>query len=233
MSDYEFRIGAYSPKTIPMVRLTQYMATLADLLGECDRVHFEALKEGSTVLAVSVQPEAQIRTKRRLLEARTADETHPAFKPLQRMNQLLREDNADGSMLSGGAEIIQFPGRRKAMPEIVGPFNKHTEIDGVLVRIGGRDKTAHAQIEDAEGRAWRCEVDRDMARCLAPHLFGGPLRLSGMGRWQRTEQAQWKLVRFKVESFNALRMNSLADSVAAVRKLALDLTAMGRRTETW
>jgi len=39
----EFVIDAYSPETLPMSRLAEYMAQLATLLGEKDHVHFVEL----------------------------------------------------------------------------------------------------------------------------------------------------------------------------------------------
>lgn len=223
MADYELKIGAYTPATIPMARLAEYMGAFADLLGERSRVHFEKLNPGSTVLAVNIQPEARARTKQRILEARTADTEDTTHKPFKRLNQLLRDDNADGAITANGAEVIHFPGYREILPAVIGPFNKHTEIDGVLVRIGGRDKTAHAQIQDAEGGVWNCEVNHDMARRLAQYLFGAPVRLSGEGRWLRNEQAEWELKRFKATDFKSLGERSLQASIGAIRSLQLKL----------
>lgn len=223
MSDYELEIGAYSPETIPMSRLAEYMTALADLLGEKDHVHFDNLETGSTVLGVTIQPEARQRTRVRLQEAQTADAESDTYKPWERLNNLLRDDNATGALKSHGAEVLKFPGCREIRPPVIGPFNKHTEIDGILVRIGGRDKTAHALIEDPEGNVQSCDVKRDLARQLAEHLFGAPIRLSGEGRWKRNEQEQWELVRFRVTDFKPLGNDTLADSIAAIRRLELEL----------
>lgn len=221
MADYEFKIGAYNPKTIPMARLAEYMAALADLIGEKDRVHFEKLKAGSTILAIRVQPEARVRSRRRIQEARSAEKDHPTYKPFHRINSMLRDDGAEGKIYSGSADIIKFPGVKQPLPQVVGPFNKHTELDGVLVRIGGKDKIAHALIEDADGVIWSCEVDRDMARRLAPYLFGQPLRLTGEGRWLRNIEARWELVKFRPSEFTPLKRETLGDSIAAIRKLGI------------
>lgn len=223
VSDYEFRIGAYSPKTIPLARLAQYLAQLADLIGEKDRVHFARLKEGSTIVAIRVDPEARVRSRQRIQEVRTADKDHPAYRPYRELNNMLREDDAEGAITAEGAEIIRFPGRREVVAEIVGPFNKHTEVDGMLIRIGGRDRTAHAQIEDHEGRVWSCETDRDMARRLAPYLFGNPIRVFGEGRWQRTLEGQWELLRLRITDFKRLEGLTLGASIDAIRKLPIEL----------
>ena len=56
--EYEFQIDAFSPATIPMARLAQYLAELAALLGQPERVHFEKLKKGSVRLVARVEHEA-------------------------------------------------------------------------------------------------------------------------------------------------------------------------------
>ena len=39
-TEYRFKIDAYTPQTMPLVRLAEYMAELAQLLGEPTAVHF-------------------------------------------------------------------------------------------------------------------------------------------------------------------------------------------------
>jgi len=43
--EYEFHIDAFTPATIPMARLAQYLAELSVLLDQPERVHFEKLKK--------------------------------------------------------------------------------------------------------------------------------------------------------------------------------------------
>ena len=50
-----FYIDAYSPETIPMAKLAEYMSDLAALLGRENAVHFAGLEKGSTKLAVRVE----------------------------------------------------------------------------------------------------------------------------------------------------------------------------------
>jgi len=45
---YTLYVEAYTPETIPMARLAQYMQNLAAMLGHDAAVHFETLKPGST-----------------------------------------------------------------------------------------------------------------------------------------------------------------------------------------
>ena len=64
--EYRFIIGAYSPDTLPMSRLAEYMADLARLLGEVERVHFACLERGSTTLVQVVEPEAVPEVQQRI-----------------------------------------------------------------------------------------------------------------------------------------------------------------------
>jgi hypothetical protein len=218
MTDYEFKIGAYSPKTIPLARLAEYMVLLAELLGEKDRVHFAGLGKGSCILKVAVQSEARIRARRRVNAARSAEPDSPLRKTVAKLNGMLREDNAEGSLKAGDTKVLEFPGVREHTPQQIGPFNKATEIEGVLLRVGGQDASAHALVQDGEGKVWSCEVDRGMARQLAPHIYGNPLRLRGEGRWTRTIEGRWELVRFRAAEFKVLDDVPLQDAVKNIRK---------------
>jgi hypothetical protein len=51
---YELYIDSFTPETIPMSRLAEYMASLAELLGHSEHVHFGKLKPGSLSVAALV-----------------------------------------------------------------------------------------------------------------------------------------------------------------------------------
>jgi hypothetical protein len=91
-TEYQFRIDAYSPATIPMARLAQYMAELAVLFGERDSVHFRGLTKGSTILNARIDREAVPKVRDRVMAVRAgAGDPMRAFHAL---NKLLRADNA-------------------------------------------------------------------------------------------------------------------------------------------
>ena len=58
-----------------------------------------------------------------------------------------------------------------------------------------------------------------MARQLAPHIFGPPVRLQGLGSWRRSGDGTWSLDRFVVSGFKVLDEASLADTIGALRSL--------------
>jgi hypothetical protein len=223
MDQYKFHIGAYSPTTIPMARLADYMKLLAELLGEQDGVHFKDLEKGSTVLCAAVEGPAQPKVKERLHRARYADSSDDEIesKVVAKINAALRRDNATGRITTNGqkADVIKFPGRDRKVPQEVGPFSRPTVLDGVLVRIGGTDDTAHGALEDRELRHWKFEMQRPMAIQVAKYLYGRPMRLSGLGRWMRSEDGEWVLKSFRVKDFELLEEKSLSSTVQKLRDL--------------
>jgi hypothetical protein len=217
--EYRFWIDVFTPASIPMARLAEYMATLAELLGHKERVHFVRLEDGSTVLVQEVEPEAAPKVQEHLESVRRGDGPADAGRAYGELDRKLAEDNAIGALYTpAGATIIQFQGRDQPKPVLYGSFRQQGSIDGELVRIGGKDETVHATLMDGDV-VRRCEMTREMARQLAPHLFGAPLRVLGEGRWRRTPEGKWELEQFTATDFEVLDDASLPEVVARLRAI--------------
>src|SRR5215468_3831317 len=95
-----FRISAWTPDTLPMKRLAEYMAELTRLFGEADHVHFSRLRKGSVGLAVKVQYEAVPKVRERIKAANLlpADAPEDVVAPFRKLNKMLAEDNAVGKI---------------------------------------------------------------------------------------------------------------------------------------
>ena len=218
---YTFRIDAYTPETIPMARLAEYMTVLAAMFGEKDSVHFKGLETGSTNLLSRVEREAAPKVRENINNASAGDGKPEAVKAYKQANDMLRKDNASAMLKRSGSNVLDFPGRKAPRPPKLGPFNQSIEKDGVLVRVGGIDKSAHAMIEDGDGATWSFEVSRELAVKLAHHLFGKPIRVSGTGRFFRDEEGAWQHSILKATDFHPLNANSLADVVGRIRTLQM------------
>lgn len=218
--EYKFRIDAYSPETIPMARLAEYMADLANLLGYKHSVHFSRLEDGSTTLVHRVDSEDVPKVEDRIKTVKRGEGPPDVLKAFRSLDSKLAKDNAVGSLLDvGGAKIITFPGRDRPKPLEYGAFRQRAPLQGILVRIGGKDETAHALIQDGDVYYANCVLKRDLARRLAPHLFGRPVRLHGTGRWNRDPDGEWELLQFSVESFDVLDDEPLSDVVGKLRSM--------------
>ncbi len=202
--EYEFEIDAFTPSTIPMARLAEYLTALAALFGHQDSVHFAKLKKGSLIAVAHVNYEAVPKIRARLQSAKDPSAPSDISKPYKKINELLRADNAVGKIVRGTSNVVIFPGRKTATNLRMGPFTEPVTIDGKVVRIGGTDITAHALIEDSNGKIWSAECTRELAVELAQFLYRYPIRITGNARWVRTEDGEWEILSFKAKEYTKL-----------------------------
>ena len=220
-SRYEFRfcIDAFTPATMPMARLAEYMADLALLLGEVERVHFVRLDAGSIALIQTVDEAAYPKIRERIRGVHSGDACADALKAFGNLDRRLAQDNAVGT-LSGddGDEVVHFPGRERPTPLTYGSFRQQGSLEGVLIRIGGKDASVHATLQDGD-QTWRCELTREKARELREHLFEQPIRVFGEGRWRRDPEGAWTLETFRVASFEVLDDTPWRSTVDRLRSI--------------
>ena len=230
MSDVEFcfEIGALSPQTFPMERLGQYIADLGAMLGESEFVHFLRLEAGSTRIIHKVQGEALPRIEAGLNALNGGVAEAVRQKAFASLNRRLKEDDAIGvyTRADTGVVLLDFSGAETLKPEVLGPIDQSTVIDGVVISLGDsrkkavekNSKTTRVLVRSGD-EVLRLSATRDMARQLGPHIFGQELRLTGKGRWFRCERDGWRLDRFMIESFEALRDEDLLATVAELRAI--------------
>ena len=69
----------------------------------------------------------------------------------------------------------------------------------------------------------KCNSNREVAKRLAPHLFGGTLRVHGFGKWNRDSFGNWVMERFNITDFTPLDDSNLSVAVAKMRSITTDL----------
>jgi hypothetical protein len=221
--EYRFVIDAYTPETIPMARLAEYMRELASILGEPAAVHFNRLETGSTVLVSKIEREAVPKVHQRAMAVRRREGPSEGLRAYKAINKLLREDNAVGFLKDdrpNGATIIRLPGREEAQ-ETFPSVRQHGSVDGVVVRIGGIDQTVHITLEVDDGQITGCFTNRQIGKQLGHKLFE-PVRLFGRGRWSRDNEGRWTLIDFKIESFESLVDAPLSAALSDLRTIKTD-----------
>lgn len=223
VDEYQLWIDAYSPETIPMERLAAYLAAFAKLLGHTTSVHFSRVESGSTAPVALVQREAAPKVLARVVRAGKPDAANDERAAFREINELARLDNAVATLFrvppSGDkSEVLQFPGRNTPRKSKFGPFKEPAVVVGELVRVGGKDLSAHASLVDAEGKSWSCQIRKDLAQRMAPYLYCS-LRVTGEARWERDEEGVWILLSFKVADFEALPDDDLIEGVRKLRGL--------------
>lgn len=218
--NYTLYIKAYTPETIPMARLAQYMQNLAAMLGHDTAVHFETLKPGSTQLVSRIDHENVPRVAAHLAQVKRGEGSPEATKAQAEIDRLLAEDNATGFVYEDtdeNAKIIAFPGVTRPKPTTFGPFNQAGSLDGILVSVSGADQTVHLQLQNAEIKYTGIDTNRETACRLAKHMYE-PVRVFGTGRWLRDEEGKWVLKKFKVESYSVLAADDLKDAIDQMRE---------------
>jgi len=207
-------IDAFTPDTLPMSRLAEYLRSFATMLGSEASVHFEGVSPGSATCSAFIEPQDGPKVRERLqgIPSRTAPAS--AMKAYSDIDDLLARDNAIGHVAIGGDNLIEFPGRRRAVQEIIGPVRRSTSIEGQVYSIGGKDETINIRLRNGETEL-KCEVSIALARSLGPHLLGGTVRLFGQGLWNRVD-GDWQMKSFTANDFIALDDSPLQDTVCSI-----------------
>lgn len=209
-----FKIDVFTPETLPMERLAEYMLQFAKLLGEPDRVHFVDVEEGSAVLRARVEDIALPKVERRLADASRGQGDAVALRALQSLDDMLATDNAVGQILGdGGAEIIAFPGRNRPKPLEYGPFREDGVLEGTIIKVGGKGTSVPIWLQDGETVYKNCTARRPLARRLAKHYDAGLLRVSGSGNWMRLATGAWLMRSFEIKDFEVLDDAPLAEII--------------------
>lgn len=218
--EYIFRIDAFTPDTMPMARLADYMAALADLIGSKENTHFIRLDEGSARLVHRIEAPAIPKFERRLADVFTEAAPKDLTRAFKTLDELLVEDNATGELIGPtGTIILPFPGRSRPRPLAFPAFRQDGSIEGQIVSVGGKDATAHVILQDHSITYSGCTLKREMAKQLARYLYGPNVRLVGSGRWERHPDGTWKLLEFRVDRYEVLDERPLAEVLADVRAL--------------
>lgn len=216
---HRFKIDVFTPETLPMERLAEYMLRFAKLLGEKERVHFIEVERGSAVLTARIEEVAIPKVEQRLTEAALGRGDPAALKAMLELDDMLANDNAVGQLLDeNGTEVIGFEGRNRLKPLEYGPFREDGVLEGVVIKIGGKGETVPIWLQDTT-QIHRCGARRHLARRVAKHYDGGVLRVAGTGNWVRLSTGAWEMRSFEIRSFELLDDTPLADVIKRLHEV--------------
>lgn len=222
---YRFVIDeSFTPDTLPMWRLAEYMMDIADLLGEKPYVHFVEIESGSTVLVQDVEHEAYPKVRTRVHDVKRGEGPADARRAYETLNRRLATDNASGVLVeelepnAPAARVLDFPGRKMFVESEYGPLTQAGTLQGVVIVVGGESDPVPVHIED-EAQVYVCRAKRQLAKELAAHIFGRPVRIDGNGRWFRDAMGLWVMKSFQIASFTVLEDTALSNVVSALRQV--------------
>ena len=217
--EYRFKIEAFTPETMPMARLAEYLRDLSTLLGQDKSVHLIRVEDGSTVPVMLVEWEAEPKVLERLRAVRHKDAPAEVLKAAQDIDRRLAEDNAKVAIIDPiGTKVIAFPGRERVTVLEYGPFNQLGTLVGIPIRVGGELDPVPVHLDDGEQK-YICWAKRILAKEIAAYLFTSMIRVEGSGRWMRHGTGQWELVHFTVSGFKPLQHATLRDGIERLRAI--------------
>jgi hypothetical protein len=217
--EYKFKIDAYTPDTIPMQRLAQYLTDLSTLLGNRDRVHFNRVEAGSTTPVIRVEWEAEPKVRERVHKIKTKEAPDDVLKAEREINRMLAEDNAIGVLQDPvGGKVLQFPGRELLKKLVFGPITQPGVFQGVPISVGGERDPVPIHLEDGKDKhiVW---ARRTVAKDIAQYLFTAPIRVEGAGRWIRHADGEWELLDFRVQNYKLVEDGDIRTNVAELRNI--------------
>ncbi len=215
-----FKIGAYSPATMPMARLARYLDNLATVLGETNSVHLVGVEEGSTVPVVAVEPVAYPKLRKRADAVRSGDGPAHILQARRAIEDDLLADNADYADLvdDHGIRILHFAGRTRTGEPEYGPFPQLGTLDGVPIVVGGKGDLVPVHVQSHD-QVHNCLAKRELAKNIGMHLFTTPLRVSGIGRWFRDREGGWTMKSFRIHEYKQLRSESPAEATRRLQSI--------------
>lgn len=227
-TELRFKIGSFTPETIPMDRLAAYMAEFAALLGEHEHVHFVTVDDGSVVLVARAEPDSFPAISRRLSDLTDGSGDPQIRTAAERLNQMLGEDDTTGELTRpAGGKIILFRGWDGGnggllipVPPMAsfGPFREDGTLEGVIIKIGGVQESVPVWLKDGSS-VYRCHAPVSLSERLAPHYRKSVLRVYGTGRWTRDGSGKWDLLEFKIRNFETLDATPLSDVVQRLQSV--------------
>lgn len=218
--EYKFEIDAFTPSTIPMERLAQYLSDLATMLGSPSNVHLARVEKGSTVPVVLVDFEAEPKVRERIKLVKNHEAPTDAQEAAKRIDRNLLLDNAKAVIVDPvGAKVFRFPGRENAVRQEFGPINQPGTFQGIPIKVGGENDPVPLHLEDGTEKHIVL-VRRSLAREIAKFLFTTPLRVDGIGRWIRHKDGEWEMLYFNANSYTPLgEGTTLTDDILTLRRV--------------
>lgn len=223
LEEFKFIIPAFTPETMPIDRLMDYLSQVVILLGEPHELHLIRIEESSTRPVLAMARPVGLKARKRVAEVEAGGGSARRRNAYTRVQNMVEEDGAGAAFLEApeGAVLLKFEA-----PESVGKtlsgIRQTTSIQGELIRVGGAQERVALLIQDETGETISgCYTNRRLAKELGSYLFE-QIRVSGEGIWMRTPAGSWSLERMQVQSFVSLEERPLADVIRDLQAIPVD-----------
>ena len=214
MEDFEelaFVIPAYTPETMPLDRLLQYLQQIGEVVGATTDMHLVRIESSSTKPVFKMPVPIVIQSRERIAAVRRGDGTQVQRAAYNRIRRMVRHDGGKPASLSDRTGIIlDFPPAPEEIGAISG-LRQASTFDGALIRVGGTGDFIPIQMQSLDGEVFSgFSAPRILAKEMAQRLFE-PIRIAGTGSWDRSASGEWKLNKMLVQSYESLDNEALEE----------------------
>lgn len=211
-----FRLKGYTPETLPLGRLAEYLAAFAEMVGD-EPVHLRRVNKGSAAIAMAVKNDRFEQVASNVRLAPVSDLDTPQRKAYERIEGLLRKDQTTAVIKPDkGAVILSFHGAIKPTIRLAS-VKEPGEICGRVIRLGGKDATIPISVQTPDGVV-TCNTSLDIAKRLKEFLLE-PIDVifNGIGKWERTDDGGWVLAAFDIRDFSRAKFDDFDEALSKVR----------------
>jgi hypothetical protein len=214
--ELEFVIPAYTPDTMPLDRLLQYLQQIGEVVGVAHEMHLVRIEPSSTKPVFKMPVPVAIQARSRAASVQRGDGTVRQRAAYNRIRQMLRRDGGKPASLNDKRGVIlDFPPTPEAGP--INGVRQATTFDGELLRVGGAGDYTPILMRDLAGEIYSgFSAPRGLAKEMAPRLFE-PIRVTGIGSWDRSKEGEWTLAKMLIQTYEPLPDEDLGEVLRRLR----------------
>lgn len=218
---FEFTVPGYTPDTMPLNRLIEYLEQLTVVLGEASELHLVSIEKSSTRPVLVMRHDVATRARARASEVRQGNGSARRRNAYDRIRHMVSEDGGGPASLSAPeGQILEFSTMDIGADQVVHAVRQPTTVQGELIRIGGRQENAQLLIQELSGNVIAgCTAPRSVASAMA-HLLYKPVSVSGDARWHRSNVGKWEIESLHVQSFVELHADDHESVVAKLQAVS-------------
>lgn len=219
LREYRLKIDGYSPDTMPMKSLVEYLADIATLFGQESSVHLVKIEASSVSPVVLVDWDAEVKVLDRVNTAKRGEGPEEPIRAIENINARLRSDNTSALLLNPNKKnVIEFPGIKfQPVKPVEWPsINQSATLFGVPIAVGGKNDPVPVHLQDGLTEL-HLHADRAKAKAIAQFLFSTVIKVIGRGRWRKSSGESWILERFTIDEFEPVKLANMDEALAQLR----------------
>lgn len=220
---FEFVVPGYTPETMPLDRLIEYLTQLTVILGNPADLHLVDIEKSSTKPVIVMPHHAAVKARQRARDTWEGGGSVRQRTAYQRIRRMVADDGGKPALLkTRQATILEFPSVDLGTDQEIGSMRQASSVAGELIRVGGDSEFDQILLKDFSGAVISgCFATKEVAKQLAKCLHE-QLRLHGIASWSRDRSGKWQISRMKVLTFEVLDNDSLTAAIEEAQGVVSD-----------